>query len=181
MMMMMKMMIMVYNDDALWQLASVSGKKQAAAVHGASPMPRFIWRSSMRCMAGTVHTQHLIRAQSGQAALLQPQTCKKWGKVKHQRHLGIDFSWSLQLDSLVTQADFLHLLTWDVIFQQEKDFIFATCKKKKKKKLSDIMHQSLLCQLSSILQATWYHFIMGLREKRRLAGWRVVQLCPESA
>lgn len=37
---------------------------------------------SMPCMAGTVHTQHFIRAQSGQAALLQSQTCKKCVEVK---------------------------------------------------------------------------------------------------
>lgn len=31
-----------FYDDAVWQLASVSDEKQAAAVHCASPMPRFI-------------------------------------------------------------------------------------------------------------------------------------------
>ncbi len=30
------------DDNAPWQLASVSDKKQAAAVHCASPMPHFI-------------------------------------------------------------------------------------------------------------------------------------------
>lgn len=78
-------MMMVYDEDALWKLASVSNKKQAAAVHCASPMPRSIWWSSMPCMAGAVHTQHLIRAQSGQTALLQSQMCKKRGKVRIKR------------------------------------------------------------------------------------------------
>lgn len=73
----------------------------------------------MPCMAGAVHTQRLIRAQSGQTALL--------GESKDYKNR-TEITWALifpqarylKFNSHAAQADFVHLLTRDVIFQQEK-------------------------------------------------------------
>lgn len=131
-----------------------------------NPMPRFIWPSCMSCMAGTVHTQHLIRAQT---ALSQAR--KKWWTVQITRRKLT----SPDLSSVTVDA---HLLTWDVVFQQEN--IFAI--------IASVMlctsHSSANFHPSSTPACTgsaWYHAIRGLREKCFLASWWLVQICPKRA
>lgn len=112
-------------------------------LYSASPMPCFIWWSSMPCMAGTVHTQHLIRALSSKTALPQSQTCKKMVNTQDLKKRS-DVTWALnfpeprriQSDSLVTQAVLwinTDLLTWDHLH---------------------LLLLPVLCQLSSVLQAS---------------------------
>lgn len=84
-----------------------------------SPITCFIWRLSMPSMAETVHTQHLIRAQSSQAALLPSQTCLKYKylKVKVTRR---DFS---SLGNLFIYVCLLYseanAALWIIIYQHE--------------------------------------------------------------
>lgn len=94
--------------------------------------------------------------------------------------LGHWFSPKPRCLQLVTRADFLHLLTWDVIFQQEKHFIYS-CTKTGVRSCTN--HSSASSHLSSTpANACSPPDIMSLgcwETKCWLAGWWVIQMCPK--
>lgn len=140
-------MMMVYDEDALWKPASVSNKKQAAAVHCAIPVP-LLPSDGPAC-----HAWPGLCTRSTSSGL-RAARLHSWGESNDYMKR-TDITWALifpearylKFSSHVAQADFLHLLTRDVIFQQEKKRLFAL-------KSNDVAHQSLLCQLPSALQAS---------------------------
>lgn len=144
--------------NALWKLAAVSNKKQAAVVHRASPMPRSVWL-----------VQHAVhgRGCANAAAPHQGSSCsltrvrngsKKWGLKGDERCPISKMQMLLKLDSGVEQADFLHLLTQDVIFQQEKKILFIFYQHKKS---GDVAHPSLPALISAPGQLTRAHHLMS--------------------